>query len=1365
MLPLVMIGTGVASFKSESYGKQFVENKNLMQAAGYPEEVVAQVKSAPTFAEKAQILEKNFGERVFDRDQQAALDQLSEPHDAGVLTKREMEAGKAADVPVKPSMVADKPLPPVELPSELGKTKFKFNLKGEKGEKVQFAPTFAGDVEKALFATSSKTPMKNDAAFRSFLAERGYSEVEIAEYGKAIRNSVEAQAKSAPAGELKAEYLAPKPEKEALVFPEVKKEIYSPAVRTEDGEIFTGVNHDSIGVAGERGFVTNEGDFIDRKEAMRIAKDRNQLAPGFEKETELHSHMLDPEGLRLNEAETLARDYVQPVEPFTEEAGYQSGDVEKLPLLPEGMSADHFDNLMARLRAIDRKLNDRFLSNFQKGKLREDRLLIGAELGHKESARILDNYMAAKEGGEHSISGIIREIVYKHGIRLKFGDKLYGEAKILKEGTVPQKLFSTKGASFESIAEKLAEHRGMEEKFRNIDMIDLIQKAFSEQKSKLIEVPLVESFYAPQPPELKAMTVKNQDGTYTVKDRMTGETIGQANTTEWAAQIADTYETRLMPDDTMVKLEAIETPAQKSKTTKAIEEAQKLGAASDVGNLGGLVMEAKATADAVTNFLRNIPKLEGFKRIINEWQGQRQIAGLKMVQLAKEVKRIAPDRVVRQGIANWIDAGGDTELLQARYNMSKDVSLKKGYEAALKLKPEELKLAETIKQWFDKSFERAKQAGIMGDNDFRQNYVTQIIERPYVGGGVASEFYGKLSKNFKFSEARTFPNYGELEAAGYKVRTKDIGEIMAVYDAALTKAIETRKMIDALTKVKTPEGEPLAYRGKAPEGVESDYKTIDHPSLRNVKLHPDIQPHLRNILGQSAITEWYEQPGSPALQLGKGLTKFVDEANRTVANTMLSGISSFHLVHEAKRALGNRIDIFNLKQIDPVNDPMVTKAVTEGLIIGGEHSALAEFTEGTGGHQSLTDRVPVLGPMGKAVSDFTFNNAIPRIKYSAWLALRERNLKLLSKEIAAGKVSESDVGYLAAQQVNARFGHLNKVDLGKNPTMQHIARMITLAPDFWESNIRNYGQVLSGLTMSKAGAEPLKAFLLTGMVTFIAARALNSAVNDDHDPHFEEPFGVVDSKSNRIYTMRSETEDIWRMYKNTRGYFAGRFSPTFMTLINLIEGKNWRGEKQSPEDAFRDYIAKSVPLSLKWVPGVSELVDWISPTEKTKTISMFQEFLGSQGIQVGRKSDINEAYALANKWKKEAGKKEDAGTYPVSKYQGLRYALEDQDAERVKTEIDKMDLKTAEDLKKASAGARSSILHPFTGSKDDDEVFIAGLDPKDRHKVLTAQWKRETMFADFEKALAAYAKEKNLKFYPKTVPSKIPRDVQTSFKK
>jgi len=403
--------------------------------------------------------------------------------------------------------------------------------------------------------------------------------------------------------------------------------------------------------------------------------------------------------------------------------------------------------------------------------------------------------------------------------------------------------------------------------------------------------------------------------------------------------------------------------------------------------------------------------------------------------------------------------------------------------------------------------------------------------------------------------------------------------------------------------------------------------------------------------------------------------------------------------------------------------------------------------------------------MGKAVSDFTFNNAIPRIKYSAWLALRERNLKLLSKEIAAGKVSESDVGYLAAQQVNARFGHLNKVDLGKNPTMQHIARMLTLAPDFWESNVRNYGQVLSGLTMSKAGAEPLKAFLLTGMVTFIAARALNSAVNDDHDPHFEEPFGVVDSKSNRIYTMRSETEDIWRMYKNTRGYFAGRFSPTFMTLINLIEGKNWRGEKQSPEDAFRDYIVKSVPLSLKWVPGVSELVDWISPTEKTKTVSMFQEFLGSQGIQVGRKSDINEAYALANKWKKEAGKKEDAGTYPVSKYQGLRYALEDQDAERVKTEIDKMDLKTAEDLKKASAGARSSILHPFTGNKDDDEVFIAGLDPKDRHKVLTAQWKRETMFADFEKALAAYAKEKNLKFYPKTVPSKIPRDVQTSFKK
>lgn len=855
---------------------------------------------------------------------------------------------------------------------------------------------------------------------------------------------------------------------------------------------------------------------------------------------------------------------------------------------------------------------------------------------------------------------------------------------------------------------------------------------------------------------------RNEDGTFTVSSA-DGQPVAHTSTPEIAAKAAADQSAQTPTEKALVDLSDLPDGTKKSALAEYAQSTKNLGIADQASaQVYHWVREAYRTAGEVASFLRSAPKLEGFKKVINDWMGGRQMSAIRMVPFLKEIKRIAPSKATREGIANWIDAGGDMSALQAGYDAAEKGSVKKGYAAALKLKPTEIELAKRLTQWFNEQFERAKASEIMGDDDFRRNYVTQMIERPFVGGGVKSEFYGKLNQNFQYSQERTFPNFRELEGAGFNVQTKDIGEITARYEAALTKAIETRRMVKALMKEKTAQGEPLAYRGEAPEGVESDYSLVDHPTLKGVKFHPEIADHLKNILGRSAITEWYEQPGSPALQLGKGFLKFVDEANRTFANTMLSGISTFHAVHEAKRALGNRINVFNLKEIK-AEDPMVEKSVREGLILASPNAALAEFTEGLGGHASLSDKVPGLAQASKFVADFTFNKLIPQIKYTAWLKMRERNLDLLKGEIEGGKITEKDVGYLTSKQVNARFGHLNNADLGKNPTMQHFARMLTLAPDFWESNLRNYGQVLSGLTLSKAGAEPLKAFVFTGLVTYAAARAINAAVNDDHDTHPEEPFGVV--HDGRVYTMRSETEDIWRMLKNTRGYISGRLSPTFGSLIEALTGKNWRGEKETAMDAFRDYVAKIVPLSLRWIPGVSDLADKISPTERAKTISVWQQFLGSQGIQVARKSDISSAYSLASDWKKSVGIKEDTGVYPVSKYQSVRYALEDRDLSGVKTQIEKLDPKTAADFKKLAKGAEESLLHPWTGSEKQDEQFFQSLSQRDQLKVLKAQFKRESEVGDFLNALDQYAKEKKIDFHAEQKTPKPSRDPYHSFRK
>ena len=143
--------------------------------------------------------------------------------------------------------------------------------------------------------------------------------------------------------------------------------------------------------------------------------------------------------------------------------------------------------------------------------------------------------------------------------------------------------------------------------------------------------------------------------------------------------------------------------------------------------------------------------------------------------------------------------------------------------------------------------------------------------------------------------------------------------------------------------------------------------------------------------------------------------------------------------------------------------------------------------------------------------------------------------------------------------------------------MQHLYSFAALAPDFFESNLRNYGQVGARL-MAKVGREPLKAFLVTAVGMYVIARVLNKAADDDY--HWEEPFGVIhDGKS---YTMRNEAEDLWRAIKSTRRYISGRTSPIVGTAVDMFTGRNYRGEAETVTENLRDFAAKVIPLSFRW---------------------------------------------------------------------------------------------------------------------------------------------------------------------------------------
>jgi hypothetical protein len=94
--------------------------------------------------------------------------------------------------------------------------------------------------------------------------------------------------------------------------------------------------------------------------------------------------------------------------------------------------------------------------------------------------------------------------------------------------------------------------------------------------------------------------------------------------------------------------------------------------------------------------------------------------------------------------------------------------------------------------------------------------------------------------------------------------------------------------------------------------------------------------------------------------------------------------------------------------------------------------------------------------------------------------------------------------------------------------------------------------------------------------------------------------------------------------------------------------------------------------------------------------------------------------------------KVDRGTYPISKYQQLRYALEDGDTEKAAAEKAKLRADGMTNAKIAS-GFKESLYHPWTQSRDMDRKFIRSLGLAETALGREAERKRDEIWKRFER--------------------------------
>lgn len=769
---------------------------------------------------------------------------------------------------------------------------------------------------------------------------------------------------------------------------------------------------------------------------------------------------------------------------------------------------------------------------------------------------------------------------------------------------------------------------------------------------------------------------------------------------------------------------------------------------------------------SVASGIRNIAKFTDFRKALLKWSATNQRATGELFKTTRELRASVPQAVRREAITNWIQAGGDIAELKARAAASKNVKLRDGYLAATQLTPDEIALAGKIRQTYDVLLKRAQSYGITINE--LPDYVNQIWRRQPIKDFFASS-NRKLSESIRFAKQRYYDSFFHGEQAGLTPETKDIGKLLPIYMNEVNNAISAKQFVADLAGSKASDGRPLlASTGMVKTVTEDkgqthlvlpemkpadaqDYKTLDgHPALKawrwrgqdengnpimvqgDLVVHPEIYSHLKNVLGESALREWFRSSNeNPLSAIGKKAVKFLlDDVNQVGKATLLGFLSPFHQVQEGTHAVGHRVNPFGgLPKVD-LTDPAQMDAASHGLMLLPDRASQSLFREGLDGSSKnlLSNLIGKAGKVGETIKgwadnyqDYLFHDYIPSLKFKTYEHILPRNMERYADQIKSGEVTADQVKYLSAQQANAAYGHLNYADMGRNPTIQHLLQATLLAPDFLEARGRFVGQALKP---SLAGREQLAALATLAVTQYVLARTLNKTLDDDY--HWDEPFDVI--VGNRRYSMRSVPADIAHAFSDTRRFVSGRLSPFLgRGLLEGLSGVNYRREPTTAAQALSDIITGMIPLTLQ--PATRGL----SETGRDNPVSPMEQLLGSLGLHVSRFSPVSKVYSLSADWVNKHGSEygidKREAIYPISKYQQLRYALEDNDAEKAQTEYKKLMANDQIDENELGKRFKMSLNHPFTGTKKTDAIFEQSLNEKDR-KIYDAAVERRSLLWD-----------------------------------
>jgi hypothetical protein len=469
-------------------------------------------------------------------------------------------------------------------------------------------------------------------------------------------------------------------------------------------------------------------------------------------------------------------------------------------------------------------------------------------------------------------------------------------------------------------------------------------------------------------------------------------------------------------------------------------------------------------------------KLVKIDDLLKSHQGNVAAATRSVMQFSNAIREAVPDTTLRRTIADFIERDRIGDL------------------------PGPAQAAARRFTEFTEGFrEKGLSAGVL--KDALNNYVTHIwgskglslldkILSDQVGGGAGTSSRFALTRKLQGT-------LNEVAAReGLTPLTTDIADIAEIYGKSMLKAMENSKFIAALREAKLADGDLRLVVKEGAKGTD-DYRLIDHPQMKGLKVHPDIEAPLRFIFDTNnphAAIKGLEAVNTLQKRMAVSFSLFHAKA---LEDAMLGAQRLFYapgtVVKSLAQAALPRVfgeNVFVRQLMAGGEGDIVDRGLRAGLGISYQRAnpALEElsagFYEGLGAAQRVLDHsIPGAGNLvkGFAAANHAFDNFMWG-RLHAGLKLQLFADKVAEMELNNAKafaknpekyplIPREKIDEMAASFVNDIFGGLNwqrlalepatrwgrtLAQIAYSPSGRRLMRLALFAPDWTISTSRAF---------------------------------------------------------------------------------------------------------------------------------------------------------------------------------------------------------------------------------------------------------------------------------------------------------------------